>query len=126
MIPSPIHKALLIFRNSSARFLLMDGQACILYGAAEFSRDLDLTIGIDDQNLKMIREILAQLQAENIFVPPLNADILKQGHACHFRCHTPETEGLRIDLMNCMRGYDDFDTLWDRRTLIYLPEIGDL
>lgn len=104
----------------------MGGQACILYGAAEFSRDLDLTIGIDDQNLKLIRKILDRLQAENIFVPPLDADILKHGHACHFRCHTPETEGLRIDLMSCMRGCDDFEALWNRRAIIHLPEIGDL
>ena len=126
MIPSPIHKALLIFRNYNARFLLMGGQACILYGAAEFSRDLDLSIGEDDQSLEYVRKILDELHAENIFVPSLNADTLKRGHACHFRCHTPETEGLRIDLMTCMRGCDDFEVLWSRRTIIRLPEIGDL
>ncbi len=52
MIPHPIHKALLIFRSSNARFLLMGGQACILYGAAEFSRDLDLSIGMETKNLQ--------------------------------------------------------------------------
>jgi len=45
LIQSPIHKALSTFRNSSAQFLLMGGQACILYGGAEFSRDIDLSIG---------------------------------------------------------------------------------
>jgi hypothetical protein len=30
------------------RYLLMGGQACILYGAAEFSRDLDIAIAIDN------------------------------------------------------------------------------
>ena len=31
----------------------MGGQACILYGAAEFSRDLDLSISIEEQDEKM-------------------------------------------------------------------------
>jgi hypothetical protein len=30
----------------------MGGQACVLYGAAEFSRDLDLVLLVDDGNLR--------------------------------------------------------------------------
>jgi hypothetical protein len=41
-IQSPILKALSSIRRSGARTLLMGGQACVFYGAAEFSRDLDL------------------------------------------------------------------------------------
>ncbi|MBI5882369.1 MAG: hypothetical protein HZB91_04620 [Elusimicrobia bacterium] len=126
MIPSPIHKVLLIFQNCSARFLLMGGQACILYGAAEFSRDLDLAIGIDEPNLGRIRDALNELRAESVFAPPLDAGALERGHACHFRCHTPETEGLRIDIMTRMRGCDDFAALWERRTMVHLPEIGEM
>ncbi|MBN1899849.1 hypothetical protein JW926_00820 [Candidatus Sumerlaeota bacterium] len=60
MIQSPIHKALLTFRKSNVQFLLMGGQACILYGAAQFSRDLDLSIGITSENLGLINEALKQ------------------------------------------------------------------
>ena len=38
----PILKALSSIRNGGAKTLLMVGQACVFYGAAEFSRDLDL------------------------------------------------------------------------------------
>jgi hypothetical protein len=41
MIPSPIRKALSTIRRHQVAHLLMGGQACVLYGAAEFSRDLD-------------------------------------------------------------------------------------
>ncbi len=34
----------------------------------------------------------------------------------HFRCHHPDTEGMRIDIMSVMRGVAPFDELWDRRT----------
>lgn len=36
----------------------MGGQACVLYGAAEFSRDLDLAILPDPDNLDRLRRAL--------------------------------------------------------------------
>jgi hypothetical protein len=39
LIPNPILKVLSTFRNCEVRALLMGGQACVFYGAAEFSRD---------------------------------------------------------------------------------------
>ncbi|HEY2290168.1 MAG TPA: hypothetical protein VGM86_05635 [Thermoanaerobaculia bacterium] len=44
LIPSPIRKALSTIRGHQVAHLLMGGQACVLYGAAEFSRDLDLAL----------------------------------------------------------------------------------
>lgn len=37
----------------------MGGQACILYGGAEFSRDLDLSIALDTDNLEAVEKALA-------------------------------------------------------------------
>lgn len=42
MIPNPIRRVLSSIREHRVRALLMGGQACVLYGAAEFSRDTDL------------------------------------------------------------------------------------
>ena len=42
----------------------MGGQACVFYGAAEFSRDLDLLILPDPENLGRLRASLADLEAE--------------------------------------------------------------
>jgi len=51
LIPSPIRKALSTIRRHQVAHLLMGGQACVLYGAAEFSRDLDLALLPDPTNL---------------------------------------------------------------------------
>ncbi len=39
MIESPIVKVLSTIRKHGVKALLMGGQACVFYGAAEFSRD---------------------------------------------------------------------------------------
>jgi len=47
LIPNPIRKVLSSMRAHRVRALLMGGQACVFYGAAEFSRDTDLAIVAD-------------------------------------------------------------------------------
>jgi hypothetical protein len=98
--------------------LLMGGQACVIYGAAEFSRDLDLLVLIDADSLSRLRGALTDLEAEPIAVPALDATYLKRGHAVHFRCWREDVAGLRIDLMSSLRGVSPFEDLWERRTII--------
>ena len=102
-------------RKNGAQTLLMGGQACVFYGAAEFSRDLDLLIPVNADNLNRVRAGLADLLADPIAVPvtepPLNPELLARGHAFHFRCHRPDVEGLRIDLMARLRNGSRFDEL---------------
>jgi hypothetical protein len=100
------------------RALLMGGQACVFYGAAEFSRDTDLLILADPGNLARLEAALRDLQAERIAVPPLALDYLQRGHAIHFRCHHPEAANIRVDVMSRLRGVDDFEVLWARRTTL--------
>ena len=96
----------------------MGGQACIFYGAAEFSRDLDLLILADATNLPNLVRALDALDAEVIAVPPLEERHLLRGHAVHLRCRREDVAGLRIDLMSCLRGVAGFEDLWARRTTI--------
>jgi len=102
----------------------MGGPATILYGGAEFSRDIDFAISISDANLAALRHALTDLEAERIFVPDLDAELLARGHACHFRCGASNVENFRIDVMHRMRGCADFDALWARRTRFDLPGLG--
>ena len=60
---SPIPRVLSILRRHRVRALLMGGQACILYGAAEFSRDVDVAVAVDARNLARLRSALADLNA---------------------------------------------------------------
>lgn len=105
-------------REHAVQHLLMGGQACILYGAAEFSRDADLAIVGSPDNLTRLRSALSDLKAEVIAVPPFEARYLDRGHAIHFRCGS---RGLRIDVMSSMRGVDPFPELWERRATLTIP-----
>ncbi len=109
-------------RTHRVRALLMDAQACVFYGAAEFSRDTDFAILADAENLARLRKAFAELRAGPIAVPPLELKYLKRGHAIHFRCLHPEALRMRVDVMSRMRGVDAFAKLWRRRTTIALPD----
>lgn len=100
------------------RALLMGGQACVFYGAAEFSRDTDLLILADAENLQRLSAALQELQAECIAVPPFAAEYLERGHAIHFRCHHPDAADMRVDVMSKLRGVGPFLALWERRTTL--------
>ena len=100
----------------------MGGQACVFYGAAEFSRDTDFAIVADAANLVRLRKALVDLQAEPIAVAPFALKFLRRGHAIHFRCQHPEAFRMRVDVMSKMRGVDAFPKLWKRRTTIELPD----
>src|ERR1035437_1530532 len=121
LIPNPIRKVLSSMRAHRVRALLMGGQACVFYGAAEFSRDTDLAIVADAVNLARLRKALAELRAAPIAVPPFAVKFLRRGHAIHFRCQHPEALRVRVDVMSKMRGVDAFAKLWQRRTVIELP-----
>jgi len=100
----------------------MGGQACVLYGAAEFSRDTDLVILADAKNLMRLRRALAELQAQVIAIPPFQVRHLHRGLAVHFRCYHPDLAEMRIDVMSRMRGVGTFAGLWRRRTTFTLPD----
>ena len=94
----------------------MGGQACVFYGAAQVSRDVDLALLAEPANIERLRVALAELAAERIAVPPFDPALFERGHAIHFRCHAPDVEGLRVDLMSKLRLLAGFTELWERRT----------
>lgn len=96
----------------------MGGQACVLYGGAEFSRDTDLVVLGDSANLRQLQAALDELRAERIAVPPFESKYLEMGLAVHFRCSHPEADRMRVDVMSKLRGVDDFTLLWARRTTL--------
>lgn len=122
MTRNPILKVLSSMRVHRVRALLMGGQACVFYGAAEFSRDTDLAILANSENLAKLNNALEDLQATVIAVPPFEAKYLRKGHAVHFRCHHADAAGMRIDVMTKMRGVDSFPKLWDRRTTVSIDD----
>ena len=85
MTPNPILKVLSTLTSHRVQHLLMGGQACVLYGAAEFSRDTDVVVLTTGENLERLRGAIDDLQARCIAVPPFDAGYLDRGHAIHFR-----------------------------------------
>lgn len=78
MTPSPILKVLSSMRTNGVDCLLMGGQACVLYGAAEFSRDVDFVVLADIDNLSRLQLALEELQATRIAVPPFESRYLQR------------------------------------------------
>jgi len=115
LIPNPILKVLSTLTTHRVRFLLMGGQACVLYSATEFSRDTDIALFHDPANLLALEQALVDLRAKVIAVPPFDPEYLRRGFAVHFRCEHPDTEDMRLDVMSVMRGVASFDELWSRR-----------
>lgn len=120
MIPTPIQSALATLRDFEVPALLIGGQACILYGGAEFSRDLDLMLAAAPVALPRLEQALAALQADVIAVPPLRPELLDRGHAVHFRCGRPDVAGLRLDLMTRPPRLPDLDAVWRRQVVVDL------
>ncbi|NCO36416.1 MAG: hypothetical protein GW893_21470, partial [Armatimonadetes bacterium] len=118
MTPTPIPKVLFTFQKFGVKSLLIGGQACIIYGAAEFSKDSDFVVFCDTENLAKLKKVLRLLKAKNIYVPPLKKEFLEIGHACHFRCYAEPVKNLRVDIIGKLRGCDDFENLWERRVTI--------
>jgi hypothetical protein len=63
----------------------MGGQACVFYGAAEFSRDLDLLILAGADNLARLSAALEELAAQPIAVPPFELSHRTRG--CRWPAH---------------------------------------
>ncbi len=118
MIQTPIRHVLSTIQASGTRTLLMGGQACVFYGAAQVSKDVDFLVLADEVNFSKLHSALGTLAAQRIAVPPFDPAILERGHAVHFRCAAPGVEGIRIDVMSRLRGLVPFDQLWNRRTVI--------
>ncbi|MCS7466419.1 hypothetical protein NZK35_06990 [Stieleria sp. ICT_E10.1] len=118
MIPNPIHKVLSTLSSHEVKHLLMGGQACVFYGAAEFSRDCDIVVLAEPSNFDRLSAALDELLADCIAVPPKDWKYLDRGHAIHFRCKHPDALDIRLDVMTKMRGCDAFAELWDRRTTL--------
>ncbi len=100
----------------------MGGQACVFYGAVQFSKDVDFALLASEENYARLRVALLALKAERIAVPDFDPAILARGHAVHFRCRIPEAAGLRVDVMTRLRNVAEFEALWARRTTIEEPD----
>ena len=101
----------------------MGGQACILYGVGEFSRDLDVVITTDRRSFSALQAALADLHATQLYLPALDLEPLERGHIAHVACQ--REGGLRLDICTRPPRVPDTEALWERAKHFHLPD-GDV
>lgn len=121
MILTPIRQVLSTFQTNGVQALLMGGQACVFYGAAQVSKDVDVVLLAEAGNFARLQQALNSLAARRIAVPRFDPALLARGHAVHFRCAAPGVEELRVDMMTRLRDMPEFAVLWERRTVFADP-----
>ena len=116
--PATVTAVVDVLNRHGVKALLMGGQACVAYGASEFTRDIDIAVLADPANVDALRAAVGELGAHVIAVPPLDIRHLQAGHAVHFRCQAPLAAGVRLDVMSRLRGVESFPSLWARRRVL--------
>lgn len=96
------------------RYLLISGQASVLYGAATFSEDVDLWIAPSSSNLRALIEALREVKATVYkLTPPLQLGYLKRGHGFHFLLPDEFTPAY-LDIMGKPPRVSSFSAAWRR------------
>lgn len=109
------------FRAQRVRYLIIGGQAAILYGAAHFSQDLDLWIEPSDVNVGRFVDALQSLKARfHKLTPPMTGPFLRRGHGFHFLI--PLRGGtVYLDAMGRPPRVGGFQTAWKRSVRMPTP-----
>ncbi|MDR3456655.1 MAG: hypothetical protein P4N60_04360 [Verrucomicrobiae bacterium] len=86
--------------RNRVEYLLISGQATVLYGAATFSEDIDLWINPTEKNRD--RFLLALQECSGRYyklTPPLSIEHLQRGHGFHFILPGGEGDEVFLDVM---------------------------
>lgn len=102
------------FDRSGLKYLLISGQASVLYGAATFSEDIDIWIRPEAANVRRLLEALAACRARVYkLTPPLTSKFLMSGHGFHFT--VPQASGpAYLDVMGVPPRAGPFDAALGR------------
>ncbi len=119
-------------------WLLISGQATILYGAATFSEDVDLWVQPTESNLERFRLALRASQARYYkLTPALTVAHAAEGHGFHFVVPDPEGGAeVFVDVMGfpprvgsfelARAGARDIETRWGTLHTVGIKELVEL
>lgn len=86
--------------RNEVEYLLISGQATVLYGAATFSEDIDLWINPTENNRDRFITTLRDCQACYYkLTPPLTVEHFQQGHGFHFILPDADAGEIFLDVM---------------------------
>jgi hypothetical protein len=73
------------FDREQLEYLLIGGQATVIYGAADFTQDVDIWVRPDVHNFQKLLQSLASCRARvHKLTPPLTLYWARRGHGFHF------------------------------------------
>lgn len=116
---------------SGTRYLLISGQAAVIYGAATFSEDIDLWVSPEAENWEKFRAVLAKTGARIYkLTPELSPGFVLKGHGFHFTF--PRSSGepeWYLDVMGVVPRAGGFERAFSRKEIYrtawgVLPVIG--
>jgi hypothetical protein len=85
-----------------AAYLLISGQACVLYGASTFSEDFDLWVQPTAANLERLLAALRDVGARYYKLTPApSVSLLRKGHGLHFLVPDEAQGEAFLDVMGC-------------------------
>jgi hypothetical protein len=94
---------LTLFARHRVRYLIVGGLAFIYHAKPRYTKDIDLWIAPDDENVSRANQALAEFGSPALLDPGEERQILQIGVAPN-----------RIDLLRFVPG-EDFDRVWARR-----------
>lgn len=102
-------------RHCRVRYLLISGQATVLYGASTFSEDVDLWVEPTPANWQRLLAALREAGARVYkLTPPLTLEYALRGHGFHFTVPDEESPGGigYVDIMAVPPRVGAFRTAW--------------
>jgi hypothetical protein len=123
--------------RKGVRYLLISGQASILYGAATFSEDVDLWLEPSAANIERFVQALRRCSAvAHKLTPPLTVRNFRHGHGFHFRLPSHDGPMWYLDVMgkpprvgsfsSAARRAVQFETPWGTIPVVALRDLVEL
>lgn len=104
-----------ILNQSNVKYMLISGQATVLYGAATFSEDIDVWVSPEPENWQRFIQCLQKSGAKVYKVtPPLKPEFVQKGHGFHFEFPATKREPLWfLDVMGVVPRVGPFQKAWE-------------
>ena len=109
-------------KADKVRYLIISGQATVLYGAATFSEDLDIWLCPHHANVQRFVKALRTLRARYYkLTPPLTLSHLRKGHGFHFTLPAEDGTDWYLDVMGVPPRSFAFNVAWRRSIRMKTP-----